>query len=167
MFENLKAAASARLTLANSKGPSGLDKDQTWSSDIRFYGAKVGSVTGKAGFTGITVKLNEELQDQIIEKLKAAGFKIDATHLPPGYDTGSSAGFMGAAIAQIADEIDLAKELRISARTQTLVMLRSSPGKATVFAERYSAVVKQKLREQYGDDLVEIINESLTGLPPL
>lgn len=165
MFESLRTATTAQLTLANSKGPSGLDKEQTWSADIRFYGAKVGTATGKVGVKGITINLNEALQEQIIEKLKAAAFQIDRKLLPEGYDLDTSRGFMGAAIAQIADEMDLAKELRISARTQTLVVLRSIPGKATVFAERYSAEVKNKLQEQYGDDLVEIINESLAGLP--
>jgi hypothetical protein len=102
---------------------------------------------------------------QMIDVLKGGGFKLDLTHLPkrmPGLETAH--GFMSMAVAQIADEMDLVKELKISARTQTLVVLRSDPKKATVFSEPFSQEVKARLSAQYGDDILEFVNESLKGL---
>lgn len=165
MFENLKAAKAVGVTLSNLKGPSAPSSHRAWACDVLFYGAKVGSASGSDIKREISLVIDEKLMQQMVDVLKGGSFKLDLTHLPkrtPGL--GTPHGFMSLAIAQIADEMDLAKELKISARTQTLVVMRATPDKVTVFSEPYSHDVKARLSAQYGDDITEFVNESLKGI---
>lgn len=167
MFENLKAAKAVRLTLSNLQGPDSSDKDMNWSCDVLFYSAKIGSAHGQKGLMNIKVDINDGLQEQITGLLKGQDFKISAAGLAQVIDLDQPKNFMALAIEQIADELDLAKQLAAQAHNQTLVLLHSSPESAIVFSEPYSPSVKQRLQEQYGEDLLCVINESLVGIFPM
>lgn len=165
MFENLKAAKAAGVTLTGLKGPSAPSGFRAWSCVINLNGQKVGSANASDVKPGINLVLDEGVLQQIVDALKGGGFKLDLTKThkrSPSTDT--PRGFINQAVAQIADEMDLAKQLKLAARTQTLVLLRSSPEKATVFAERFTPAVKARLIAQYGNDIVEFVNESLKGV---
>lgn len=164
MFENLKAAKAVGVTLSGLKGPSAESGHRAWAADILFYGAKVGSASGSDIKREINL-IDDALMQQMVDVLKAGGFKIDATKPTKRSSTADTArGYMSLAVAQIADEMDLVKELKVAARSQTLVLLRSAPAKATVFGERFTPDVKARLSAQYGDDIIEFVNESLKGL---
>ncbi|MGF7110720.1 hypothetical protein QF017_000189 [Pseudomonas laurylsulfatiphila] len=165
MFKNLKAAKAVGVTLAGLKGPSAASGHRAWSADILFYGAKVGTASGSDIKREINLIIDDALMQQMVDVLKDGGFKIDAAKQTKRSSTSDTArGYMSLAVAQIADEMDLAKELKAAARTQTLVLLRSAPAKATVFGERFTPEVKARLSDQYGDDIIEFLNESLKGL---
>ena len=165
MFENLKAANQALLTLAKLKGPSAPSSHRAWSCDIMFEGQKVGSASGDDLGKELKLDLDSHLQDRIIAAIKAKGFVLDLSKKSrDSIQPDTPTNFMRLAIAQLADEMDLAKELKVSARTQTLVLMRSDPTKVAVFKEAYSEAMKSRLVAQYGDDLIEIVNESLKGL---
>ncbi|MDF9779064.1 hypothetical protein [Pseudomonas baetica] len=165
MFENLKAAKAVGVTLSGMKGPSAESGHRAWAADILFYGAKVGSASGSDIKREINLIIDDALMQQMVDVLKAGGFKIDATKQTKRSSTTDTArGYMSLAVAQIADEMDLVKELKAAARTQTLVLLRSAPAKATVFGERFTPDVKARLSAKYGDDIIEFVNESLKGL---
>ncbi len=163
MFENLKAAKAVGVTLSGLKGPSAESGHRAWAAEILFYGAKVGSASGSD--IKREINLDDRLMQQMVDVLKAGGFKIDATkQTRRSSNTDTARGYMSLAVAQIADEMDLVKELKVAARSQTLVLLRSAPAKATVFGERFTPDVKARLSAQYGDDIIEFVNESLKGL---
>ncbi|HCL4131004.1 TPA: hypothetical protein N2C61_002090 [Pseudomonas aeruginosa] len=165
MFESLKAANNAKLTLAKLKGPSAPSSHRAWSCDIMFEGQKVGSASGDDLRQDLKLDLDNELPGRIIAALKSNGFALDLSKKPrDSIQPDTPANFMRLAIAQIADEMDLVKELKVSARTQTLVLMRSDPTKVAVFKETYSEAVKERLVAQYGDELMEVVNESLKGL---
>lgn len=165
MFENLKAAKAAKLTLARLKGPSAPSSHRVWSCDILFYGAQVGRASGNDLTRELKVELDEHLQQQIIQVLQEHNFKLDLSKTPRhSIQPNTPTNFMRMAIAQMADEMDLVRELKVSARTQTLVLMRSDLTKVAVFKEPFTAAVKARLLDQFGDELVEFVNESLQGL---
>lgn len=165
MFESLKAANQASFTLSKLKGPSAPSSHRAWSCEIQFEGLKVGSASGDDLGQELKLDLNPEIQARISDALKANGFVLDLSKKPRDtIQPDSISNFLRLAIAQIADEMDLVKELKVSARTQTLALMRSDPSKVAVFKEPYSTSVKARLVEQYGDELLEVVNESLKGL---
>jgi hypothetical protein len=165
MFENLKAAKAAGVTLTGLKGPSAPSSFRAWSCVINLNGQKVGSANASDVKPGINLVIDEVVLQQIVDALKGGGFQLDLTKMhkrSPSTDT--PRGFVNLAVAQIADEMDLVKQLKIAARTQTLVLLKSNPDKATVFAEPFTRDVKTRLIAKYGNDIAEFVNESLKGL---
>ncbi|MGE8063739.1 hypothetical protein [Pseudomonas sp. NPDC089569] len=165
MFENLKAAKAVGVTLSGLKGPSAESGHRSWTAHILFYGARVGNASGSDIKREIKLIIDDALMQQMVDVLKAGGFRIDATKpAKRSFDTNTARGYMSLAVAQIADEMDQVKELKVAARSQTLILLRSAPTKVTVFGERFTPAVKARLSAQYGDDLIEFVNEALKGL---
>lgn len=165
MFESLRAAKAAQLTLSNIKGPGSRAGHRAWSCTILFFGAIVGSAAGSDRANEFTLVLNKGLQEQIIEHLKLHGFSLDLTKVPPESITPiTPSNFMRLAIAQIADEMDIVKELREAAAKATLAIIASRPGKVEVFPYNFSPEVKEDLIKTYGEGNIEILNESIKGL---
>lgn len=164
MFEALKAANAAKLTLSNMQGPASEDEHRRWSCTLLFYGVAVGSASG-SDQNEFTVTLNEGLQAQIIDALQDKGFALDLSKVPPNsIRPDTDANWMRLAIAQIADERDLARELQTAARTQTLAVLSESPDKVLVLAVPFTQVVKDELQAKYGAGKIEFLNETLNDL---
>ncbi|QHF00707.1 hypothetical protein LCG56_28535 (plasmid) [Pseudomonas cannabina pv. alisalensis] len=165
MFESLRAAKAAKLTLGNVKGPSGSPGNREWSCSLLFFGAIVGSASGSEIDRKFTLVLNKGLQEQIIENLVKHGFTLDLTNIPKNaIQPINTSNFMRLAIAQIADEMDIVKELREVAAKSTLVVFNSAPGKVKVFPYVYTPEVKKGLIGSYGESEIEILNETIKGL---
>lgn len=165
MFEALRAANAAKFTLGNAKGPSAKPGHREWSCSLLFFGAIVGSASGSERNREFTLVLNKGLQEQIIENLVKHGFALDLTKIPRNAIRPTNpTDFMRLAIAQIADEMDMVRELREATAKSTLAVLKSAPGKIEVFPYIYSAEVKKGLVESYGESEIEILNETIKGL---
>lgn len=165
MFESLRAAKAAQLTLSNIKGPASRAENRAWSCTILFFGAIVGSASGSDKNNEFTLVLNKGLQEQIIQHLKQHGFELDLTNIPSNAISPSApSNFMRLAIAQIADEMDLVKEIRAATANATLAIIAANPGKVEVFPYPYSAEVRASLIETYGEANIEILNEAIRGL---
>lgn len=165
MFEALRAANAAKLTLSNMKGPASRTEHRSWSCTILFYGAIVGSASGSARKNEFILVLNKGLQDQIIQTLLNHGFELDLGKIPKAAIRPTSpTNFMRLAIAQIADEMDMVKELREATSKATLAIIATDPGKVEVFPYPYSQEIKDELLKNYGPANIEILNESIKGL---
>lgn len=165
MFENLKAAYNAKLTLGNLADGRGRKGSRTWSCDILFYGARVGRANGDELARELNVAIDEQLQNQIIDALKSNGFKLDLTKTPRhSIHPDSPANFMRLAIAQIADEFELAQELKLLARDHTLVLIPSRGTKVAVYDVPFSVELKAELIEKFGPETIEFVNEELKGI---
>ncbi|WP_323601161.1 hypothetical protein [Pseudomonas putida] len=165
MFEALRAARAAKITLSNMTGPATRAEHRAWSCTILFYGAIVGSASGSARKNEFTLVLNKGLQDQIIQNLKSKGFELDLSKIPKSaIKPDTPTNYMCLAIAQIADEMDLVKELKAQATAATLVVFKADAGKVEVFPLTYSQKVKDDLVKRYGAENFEILNESIKDL---
>lgn len=165
MFESLRAAKAAKLTLGNVNGPSASPGNREWSCSLLFFGAIVGSASGSERNREFTLVLNKGLQEQIIDNLLKHGFTLDLTKIPKNAIRPTNpTDFMRLAIAQIADEMDVVRELREATAKSTLVVLTSKPGKVEVFPYIYTPEVKKALLEAYGESEIEILNETIKGL---
>lgn len=165
MFESLRAAKAAQLTLTNMKGPGTRAQHRAWSCTLLFFGAIVGSASGSDRKNEFILVLNKGVQDQIIENLKKHGFELDFTNIPSNsIGPSTPSNYMRLAIAQIADEMDIVREIRAAATSQTLVVFAAAPGKVEVYPYKFTPDVKANLQKAYGEKTFEILNESILGL---
>lgn len=165
MFQSLRAAKAAKFTLGNVQGPSTGPGNREWSCSLLFFGVIVGSASGSERNREFTLVLNKGLQEQIIENLVKHGFTLDFSKVPKNaIQATNPTDFMRLAVAQIADEMDMVRELREATAKSTLAVLKSAPGKVEVFPYMYTPDVKKGLVETYGESEIEILNETIKGL---
>lgn len=165
MFESLRAANRARFTLSELSPPTGKPGQRAWSCNLQFFGVTVGSASATEGPNEFILVIHKGLQEQILDNLKAHGFTLDLSKTPAGaIRPDTSANHLRLAIAQIADEMDMVKELKQQALTKTLVVESSQPEKVVVYPTPYSRSMKSALLKQHPAGDIEILNETLQDL---
>lgn len=165
MFESLRAAKRASFTLSELSPPTGKPGQRAWSCSLQFFGVTVGSASATEGPNEFTLVIHKGLQEQILDTLKAHGFNLDLSKIPAGaIRPDTSTNSMRLAIAQIADEMDMVRELKQQAMANTLVVDSSQPEKVVVYATPFSRSIKAELLKKHPAGNIEILNETLQDL---
>lgn len=160
LFENLDAAKAAQVQV-KSFSMIETHRGVAWSCSVFLKGKKLGMVSdeGNGGITRFTFPVSQ--QQEVMEALKASGYKLQLklgeTYItePDGIES-----WVAFAVSQMGDEAAELNGYKRGTKTKTFVEKLSEPTFAA-FKTPDTPQVREKLKQQLGDDLVGFLNDKI------
>ncbi|WP_153785361.1 hypothetical protein [Pseudomonas sp. EMN2] len=159
-FDNLDAAKKANVQV-KSYSRTDTNRGVAWSCNVYLGGKKLGMVSndGSGGMT--MVDISTDLQRQVVEALKVAGYQLELTLGDCLIDEPDTVeGWFEFAIGQMGDEVFELKYYKRRAKTHTFVEKLTAPFFAEYKAQD-TPVTRAALQRQLGQDLVRFLNDTI------
>lgn len=165
-ISNLQAAKAAGVQV-KSFSMTETHRGVAWSLKLFLNGKSLGmmSNSGAGGETRIDVA--EEKQKEVVARLKANNYSLDLSYSPEldphVVSPQSDSSWLEYAACQIGDEITAMKTYKKKAKTGLYIEKKSEPT-CIYYKEADSERLRGVVKAHFGDDFVQILNDSINEL---